>query len=567
MFLIVIGGVFILALCITIHELGHYFCGRLVGIKAEVFSFGYGKGIWKKKINDTTWQITAFPLGGYVKFYGDGDWQNTNFSNSKTNKTDKKPRKTKKNKHKGLYDLPPLKRIIPVLGGPFANLILGFLIFALLHSLSGPLSPEVQIDEGMAKDSPAYKYGLRNKDKIIAINDVEVQNFMGISQSIALNKDENLLFTVQRDEQELNIPVKATKHSSGIYYIGIRVPGEMYVQVNYPTVSLWNHSLVKLLQGKDYPLRLRAASYLKEGDIILSLDGQKISTIEDLSQILSQESKKNVTIKVRRSMIRAISPWPKEEITIKDVPINHIYKTTIIKKKNLSKIENPTKTTSSQSLENSQIQWVSFSMDDQKNLENYTIDGLAIPSFLQLYRNYPKATQTIIENKKNNEKFVATIKTEKVGLLGFQPKQFIVNKYEKKYPSFFNKIQAAWDDTTKNILVYPTFIKSLLTGKIAFLENTAGPVRIAGTASIVLQSGYQNYLYLFAAISIALGIMNLLPFPIVDGGHIVFFLYEAIAGRTLPRGFMQVINTLGFSILMGLGLLILFRDLLWLLQV
>ena len=68
---LILGGAFMLGICIFIHELGHYLCGLLVGVKAEIFSIGYGKGIWKKKIGVTTWQITAFPFGGYVKFYGD----------------------------------------------------------------------------------------------------------------------------------------------------------------------------------------------------------------------------------------------------------------------------------------------------------------------------------------------------------------------------------------------------------------------------------------------------------------------------------------------------------------
>lgn len=70
MLILFIGGVLLLGITIVIHELGHLLLGRLVGIKAEIFSIGYGKGIWKKKIGDTIFQITPFPLGGYVKFYG-----------------------------------------------------------------------------------------------------------------------------------------------------------------------------------------------------------------------------------------------------------------------------------------------------------------------------------------------------------------------------------------------------------------------------------------------------------------------------------------------------------------
>ena len=66
----ILGAFVLLGICIFIHELGHLLMGMLVGAKAKVFSLGYGKGVWKKEWNGTTYQITAIPLGGFVQFYG-----------------------------------------------------------------------------------------------------------------------------------------------------------------------------------------------------------------------------------------------------------------------------------------------------------------------------------------------------------------------------------------------------------------------------------------------------------------------------------------------------------------
>ncbi|NCS92215.1 MAG: site-2 protease family protein, partial [Leptospira sp.] len=110
MLILIIGAVMMLAVSIFIHELGHLLCGMLVGVKARIFSMGYGRGIWKKKIGETTYQITAIPLGGYVMFKGD------------------EYGKKLKGEPGELLSTPPLKRMIPVLGGPFANLVLGFLL-------------------------------------------------------------------------------------------------------------------------------------------------------------------------------------------------------------------------------------------------------------------------------------------------------------------------------------------------------------------------------------------------------------------------------------------------------
>ena len=70
-FTYIIAAIVLLGFCIFVHELGHLLGGMMVGIKAKVFSLGYGKGILKKKIGDTVFQITPIPFGGYCQFYGE----------------------------------------------------------------------------------------------------------------------------------------------------------------------------------------------------------------------------------------------------------------------------------------------------------------------------------------------------------------------------------------------------------------------------------------------------------------------------------------------------------------
>ncbi|MBE8388697.1 site-2 protease family protein, partial [Leptospira interrogans serovar Pomona] len=103
MLIMVLGAVFMLAISIFIRELGHLLCGMLVGVKARIFSMGYGRGIWKKKVGETTYQITAIPVGGYVLFKGDdygGDG---------------------KGEAGGLILTPPLERMYTGLCGHFFN--------------------------------------------------------------------------------------------------------------------------------------------------------------------------------------------------------------------------------------------------------------------------------------------------------------------------------------------------------------------------------------------------------------------------------------------------------------
>jgi regulator of sigma E protease len=159
MLLIILGAIVMLGVSIFIHELGHLLCGMLVGVKARIFSIGYGKGIWKKRIGETTYQITGFPFGGYVMFKGD---QYT---------------KRLKGKPGELLSTPPLKRIIPVIGGPLFNLIMGFFIFFIL-ALLGDTPPSNKIFIDPTYDfMPAHKAGLRTGDEIVKINGKDIIYF------------------------------------------------------------------------------------------------------------------------------------------------------------------------------------------------------------------------------------------------------------------------------------------------------------------------------------------------------------------------------------------------------
>src|SRR5512137_903663 len=108
------AGIALLGLCIFVHELGHLLGGKMVGIKAKVFSIGYGRGIIKKKIGDTTYQLAPFPLGGYCQFYGEDP------SEERTGQTFE------------FLSATPLRRIVTVAMGPLFNLLFGIIIFFVM---------------------------------------------------------------------------------------------------------------------------------------------------------------------------------------------------------------------------------------------------------------------------------------------------------------------------------------------------------------------------------------------------------------------------------------------------
>jgi regulator of sigma E protease len=105
----------------------------------------------------------------------------------------------------------------------------------------------------------------------------------------------------------------------------------------------------------------------------------------------------------------------------------------------------------------------------------------------------------------------------------------------------------------------------IFSGGLDVRENVSGPIRIAKIAGdVAYYKGILAFIVLMAKISIILMIMNLLPIPAVDGSHIVFYTIEAIRGKPLKEEIMVRIQTGGILILIIIGVLVIFNDILML---
>lgn len=530
MIAMLLGGALMLGVCVFIHELGHYLLGKAVGVQAEIFSIGYGKGIWKKKIGVTTWQITAIPIGGYVKFYGDDILSQ-----------EKVPG--------GLLSVSPLKRIIPVLGGPIFNLILGFIIFILIHSLSGPVAPNVGFWEEQMQQSPAYKAGLRTGDKILAIADEPVHDFMDVQKIVALSGGAPLKVDYSRDGVNGSVVVRPEVDTAGRAAIGLRAPGTRSLEVNYPTSDVWSYRFQSLLGHAELPGSLRALPYLKDGDVILAVEGARVHSTLELQTRLGMKHGEPAKVDVKRQILPWLAPWFTENKTV-EVPTQKEYRVELTGVTDL-KYNSPV---SDQML-------LSSVAVHQRALGLMKFDGAAPGSFERLY-DLLKDGRTV-QFQIGDRLYSAQGKAVKIGLFGFRPDSRIQTEYLPDNGSIVDVFTRASLDTIKNVMIYPAFFGSLFSGRLSFIDNAMGPVGMFAAAGVVLKSSFHDYLSMFAAISIALFVMNLLPFPVVDGGHVVFFLYEAIFGKPVTPRVMESIYRGGLAVLIFLGLWIMYRDVLF----
>lgn len=169
----------VLSFLIFFHELGHFSVARFFGVHVEVFSIGFGKKIFKKIYKGTEYCISAIPLGGYVQMKGQDD-------------SDPLKRSSDADSYNALT---PIKRILILLAGPFANLLLAFIMYLFIANMGVMrLAP---IIGNVSENSPALATGLLKNDKVIEINGEDIRTWDDISERIKESTGE-ILLTVNR---------------------------------------------------------------------------------------------------------------------------------------------------------------------------------------------------------------------------------------------------------------------------------------------------------------------------------------------------------------------------------
>ena len=225
---------FVLALVVFVHEMGHFLVGRWLGVKVETFSLGFGPRI--ARIYDskgTEWALSAIPLGGYVRFKGDSDASSKPDHAAAAAMGDEDRRDSFP--HKSVA-----ARAAIVAAGPFANFLLAFVIFACSFMLLGRTMVE-PIIASVNESSPAAEAGFKPGDRVLAINGRKVESFDDVARRVSGTEDgESLTFTVLRGNQELTLlgkpivysrkTVLGTDRRPVMGFVGSRDPENQFVK-------------------------------------------------------------------------------------------------------------------------------------------------------------------------------------------------------------------------------------------------------------------------------------------------------------------------------------------------
>jgi regulator of sigma E protease len=210
----ILPTLFILTIIVVFHELGHYIVARLCGIRVLVFSLGFGRElIGFTDRQGTRWKISAIPLGGYVKFFGDENEASVPNPGTMAAMTDAE-------RQQSLFGQPVGNRAAVAAAGPIVNFILAIVIFAGVALYFGKPTVTARIG-GVEADGAAAAAGIKAGDLIVSIDGAAIQSFNDVARIVSVNAGTPLTIVVDRAGSQITLSATpARRDNRGV--LGIR---------------------------------------------------------------------------------------------------------------------------------------------------------------------------------------------------------------------------------------------------------------------------------------------------------------------------------------------------------
>ncbi len=541
----VVPFVILLGILIFVHELGHFAIARLCGVRVEVFSLGFGKKIIQFKRGDTIYCISLIPLGGYVKMFGEQPLRTTDEGQVvELTAEEKKVSFT----HKNVW-----QRIAIVLAGPLMNFFFAVFVFGFIAQIGE--EARAPIVASITKDSPAAQMGLSSGDRIIEMNGISIQSYEEFQNGLNANKNSTVstvIENVTKEKKTLTLSVSSIKNPN-IFSMDNMIGAIEGIE------ALSRGTTVGIIAGSP-----AEKIGFKIGDEIKVVDDKKISRWEELQSLFS-EFKNNPTDKIVFEVKRSGSDEKKLSTVKIDVPYTEL--------KSLSDfgfefsdlyLEQVVKGSPAEMAGLQKLDRI-VSIGSQK-IEKWDQVLNTIKSF-----NGKEALDIAVMREGSIlMKKITPLVTTQMTALGQEDKRYTIGIVPMvqfaapemtivKSGSILGSIEKGFSRTIDiSAMTVFSFVK-LFQGEVSH-KNIGGMISIGKAAKDSFELGLQSFLMTMGILSVSLFILNLLPIPVLDGGHLVFYGIEAIKGSPLSVKKMEVAQQIGFVLLMGLMVLALFND-------
>lgn len=539
---IVIPFVILLGILIFVHELGHFMVARWCGVRVEVFSLGFGKKLFKYTKGDTTYALSMIPLGGYVKMFGEQPGDHIKPEDRAVSFT-----------HKNVW-----QRIAIVLAGPLMNFFFAILLFFVV-AMTGESARKATIGD-VKPSSAAYAAGFKSGDTIVNINNtIEVQSWEDLQRFLSQKEKKDIQFTVgvKREGSESIETLSVTAVSKENPNILSRFDYVAEVE----GLSLYSKGTTVGVPTSSplYTLGLRT------GDTIKSVNSASVSNWRDLTNRMSIASaKETLTLEVSGTRDNEVEP---KNFTITLAP------TETIKSYNLDTM----------GIEGSDL-YLSKVVEKSPAAEAGLLAGDRIIKINNTKINEWEEVITNIKSFDGKEPVSISVSREnqivdlkitpqisaQTNAYGGEEKRYtigivpfanvadinIINVKSKNLGAGLVKgVSHTWDYSVMTVLSFVRLFENKISPK-----HIGGVLSIGQAASETFKMGINYFLQMMALISVNLFVLNLLPVPVLDGGHLVFYAIEVVKGAPLSLKKMEIAQQVGMVLLMSLMVFALFND-------
>ena len=519
----------VISVVVFFHELGHLIVGKALGVRAIRFSVGFGPRLFGFNAGETEYRVSLLPLGGYVKFAGDNPYEEV----------------APEDRGRGFLEQPPWKKGVIAFAGPAANFALAvalyFVVFAAPHQ-------DLAAKVGYVKpQSPAAQAGLRSGDRIVSIDGEPVVGWSGLQEKIRAHGGQPVTMEVERRgaRETLRVvpavheetdPVETVKHGR----IGISaVPRAAQVTVISPDSSAGRGGVQTF-------------------DKVVKLDGVPVGNWEQLQEQLSARSDALKLDVLRPEAVQAPGGtlWSDKPLSLtvpapvapgdygleaSDLTLFAVQPGGAAEEAGLKRGDRVLAVNGRPAL----------SWSDEVDAAIKAAGTQ--PVRIAVRRDGKELTFTVTPHlRKDRDETGLLQDVPDLGaapdLNGFADAERIWVRYALPDAAY-----RAVSNTGGFVRKQAIGIVRIVTGHISS-RAIGGPLMIADVARKAAENGWRELVFTMGAISIVLGLMNLIPVPVLDGFHVLTAFIEGIRRRPLSVRFREVANVVGIALLLTLML-------------
>lgn len=438
--------IFVIAVLVFIHELGHFSVAKFFGVRVETFSIGFGPRLIGFTRNGTDYRISAIPLGGYVKMLGE-------------NPEEMEPGEIAPD---SLVAKPRWQRLLVFLAGPAANVLLAVLLPTILFMVSFEM-PAYKIEPAkvgfVVPGSPAARAGIVPGDLILRYEDVRDPTWTQVEDLTLINPNAEIPVEIVRTGQSMELALRLEARREQAETLGVS-----------GMLPLFPGDGALVGQVEDgYPAKQAG---LQPGDKIVEIEGARISHFHEVVTVVGANAGKPLHFKVMRGdQLLSLEMTPRD-------------------------------------------------------------DG-------------------------------------GVGRIGFRPRDVPDPRMIQGRLAPSQALRESLRQSERNLWLLQEAVSQIFRGERKVRDTFAGPVAMAQMSGKVAQQGILPLLEMMAMFSMGLGVFNLLPIPVLDGGHVFMLLLESVfglAGRKVSLKLRERIQTAGLAAIMLFMGYIIYSDVIKLVQ-